>query len=56
MLGRLAQRAREEGHCALRASTLAENHRSIAMLRRAGFKSRPGGRILREYEVALGSQ
>ncbi len=53
MLGRLAQRAREEGHCALRASTLAENRRSIAMLRRAGFKSRSGGGILREYELAL---
>ena len=53
MLGRLAQRAREEGHCALRASTLAENRRSIAMLRRAGFKSRSRDGILREYELAL---
>ena len=54
MLARLAQRAREEGHCALRASTLAENRRSIAMLRSAGFKSRSRDGVLREYELALG--
>ena len=54
MLARLAQRAREEGHCALRASTLAENRRSIAMLRSAGFKPRSRDGILREYELALG--
>jgi RimJ/RimL family protein N-acetyltransferase len=53
MLARLTQRAREEGHRALRASTLAENRRSIAMLRRAGFKSRSREGILREYELAL---
>jgi GNAT superfamily N-acetyltransferase len=54
LLARLAQRARHEGHLALRASTLAENHRSIAMLRRAGFKSRSGVGLLREYELELG--
>jgi RimJ/RimL family protein N-acetyltransferase len=53
MLARLARRAREEGHCALRASTLAENRRSIAMLRRAGFHSRSRGGILHEYELVL---
>lgn len=54
MMARLAQRAREEGHRALRASTLAENRRSIAMLLRAGFKSRMRGGTLREYELPLG--
>jgi len=54
MLARLAQRAREEGHCALRASTLSENRRSIAMLRSAGFTSRSRDGILREFELALG--
>jgi GNAT superfamily N-acetyltransferase len=53
MLARLTERARDEGHCALRASTLAENRRSIAMLRSAGFKSRSRSGILREYELPL---
>ncbi len=54
LLARLAQRARDEGHCALRASTLAINHRSIAMLRNAGFRARPRvDGTLREYELRL---
>jgi RimJ/RimL family protein N-acetyltransferase len=53
LLARLAERARDEGHYALRASTLAENHRSVAMLQRAGFKSRAGSGVLREYELRL---
>jgi RimJ/RimL family protein N-acetyltransferase len=47
------QRACDEGHSALRASVLAVNSRSIAMLRRAGFKGRRGTGTLREYELAL---
>jgi GNAT superfamily N-acetyltransferase len=54
LLARLAQRAREEGHSALRASTLAINRRSIAMLRRAGFGAQSrGAGTLREYELRL---
>jgi GNAT superfamily N-acetyltransferase len=53
LLARLTERARDEGHRTLRASTLAENRRSVAMLRRAGFKSRPGSGVLREYELRL---
>jgi GNAT superfamily N-acetyltransferase len=53
LLARLKERARDEGHSALRASVLATNRRSIAMLRRAGFRSRPGGGVLREYELTL---
>jgi RimJ/RimL family protein N-acetyltransferase len=53
MMARLAQRAHEEGHRTLRANTLAENRRSIAMLLRAGFKSRQSGGPLREYELPL---
>src|SRR5438093_3039294 len=54
LLAQLIERAREEGHSALRASTLAANRASIAMLRRAGFTPRSGGGVLREYELALG--
>jgi RimJ/RimL family protein N-acetyltransferase len=50
LLSRLIDRAREEGHAVLRASTLAENARAIAMLRRAGFRIRPSDGALREYE------
>jgi RimJ/RimL family protein N-acetyltransferase len=53
LLAQLAARAREEGHLTLRASVLATNQRSIAMLRRAGFLPRSGTGILREYELAL---
>jgi RimJ/RimL family protein N-acetyltransferase len=49
----LMRRASDEGHAAVRASVLAANYRSIAMLRRAGFKGRPGTGTLREYELAL---
>jgi hypothetical protein len=49
----LMQRACDEGHSAVRASVLAANSRSIAMLRRAGFKGRPATGTLREYELAL---
>jgi RimJ/RimL family protein N-acetyltransferase len=53
LLAGIMQRACDEGHSALRASVLAVNSRSIAMLRRAGFKGRPGTGTLREYELAL---
>ena len=53
LLRRLIDRAIEEGHAALRASTLAANARSIAMLRRAGFRIRPSTGALREYELPL---
>ncbi len=53
LLGRLIEGARAEGHLAVRASVLAENTRSIAMLRRAGFVSRPVAGPLREFELAL---
>jgi len=53
LLAGLMQRACDEGHSALRASVLAANSRSIAMLRRAGFEGRSGMGTLREYELAL---
>lgn len=53
LLAQLAKRAREEGYAALRASVLASNQRSIAMLLRAGFAPRPGSGLLREYELLL---
>jgi RimJ/RimL family protein N-acetyltransferase len=53
LLAGIMQRACDEGYSALRASVLAANSRSIAMLRRAGFKGRPGTGTLREYELAL---
>lgn len=52
LLAGIMQRACDEGHSAVRASVLAVNSRSIAMLRRAGFKGRPGTGTLREYELA----
>jgi GNAT superfamily N-acetyltransferase len=51
LLVRLMQRARDEGHSAFRASVLAVNGRSIAMLRRAGLRRRSGAGILHEYEL-----
>ena len=54
LLAQLTARAHEEGYSTLRASALATNHRSIAMLRRAGFASRAGGGIMREFELTLG--
>ncbi len=53
LLAQLAKRARDEGYTALRASVLASNQRSIAMLLRAGFAPRPGSALLREYELPL---
>jgi RimJ/RimL family protein N-acetyltransferase len=53
LLARLMQRASDEGHSALQASVLAINRRSIAMLRRAGFRGRPATGALLEYELAL---
>jgi RimJ/RimL family protein N-acetyltransferase len=53
LLAGLIQRAFNEGHSAVRASVLADNSRSIAMLRRAGFKGRSGMGTLREYELGL---
>ena len=53
LLARLMRRARDEGHSGLCAYVLAINGRSIAMLRRAGFRGRPGTRTLREYELVL---
>jgi len=53
LLAQLAQRAREEGHSAVRAAVLATNQRSIAMLTRAGFASLKSQGTLREYELPL---
>jgi RimJ/RimL family protein N-acetyltransferase len=53
LLAQLAARARDEGYSAFRASVLASNQRSIAMLLGAGFAPLPGGGPLREYERAL---
>ena len=53
LLAGLMQRAFDEGHLAVRANVLAANSRSIAMLRRAGFRGRGGAGTLREYELAL---
>jgi RimJ/RimL family protein N-acetyltransferase len=53
LLARLAARAREEGYSAFRASVLASNRRSIAMLLAAGFSPRTSDGVLREYERAL---
>lgn len=53
LLAQLAARARDEGYSTFRASVLASNHRSIAMLLAAGFAARPSGGVLREYELAL---
>jgi RimJ/RimL family protein N-acetyltransferase len=54
LLAGLKRRARDEGHSAFRAYVLAINGRSIAMLRRAGFRGRGGSGPLREYELVLG--
>jgi GNAT superfamily N-acetyltransferase len=53
LLVQLAGRARDEGYSAFRASVLASNHRSIAMLLAAGFAALPTVGFLREYELAL---
>src|SRR4029077_14833839 len=53
LLAELTHRARDEGHSVLRAHVLAVNNRSLAMLRGAGFRGRPGADVLREYELEL---
>jgi RimJ/RimL family protein N-acetyltransferase len=53
LLAQLAARARDEGYSAFRASVLASNQRSIAMLLAAGFVPLPSVGALREYELAL---
>jgi GNAT superfamily N-acetyltransferase len=53
LLARLTRRALDEGHSALRAYVLAINGQAIAMLRRAGFRARPGWGALIEYELEL---
>lgn len=53
LLAQLAARARDEGYLVFRASVLASNQRSIAMLLKAGFAPLSSSGILREYELAL---
>jgi len=55
LLNRLIGRAAEEGHEVLRASSLASNVSSIAMLRRGGFRPRPGRGLLRDFERRVGA-
>jgi RimJ/RimL family protein N-acetyltransferase len=53
LLAQLAAHARREGYSAFRATVLASNRRSIAMLLAAGFAPRSSNGILREYELTL---
>jgi RimJ/RimL family protein N-acetyltransferase len=53
MVALLIEQARDDEFSALRASVLAANKRSIAMLLRSGFTPRPGHGSLREYELVL---
>jgi RimJ/RimL family protein N-acetyltransferase len=53
MVVQLVEQAREDGFAALRASVLATNKRSIAMLLRTGFAPLPSHGTLREYELTL---
>jgi RimJ/RimL family protein N-acetyltransferase len=53
LLALLATHARREGYSAFRASVLASNRRSIAMLLAAGFAPLPSSGVLREYELSL---
>lgn len=53
LLARLLERAVDEGVAAVHADVLAVNARSIALLRRAGFRARPGGGVLLEFERSL---
>ena len=53
MVAQLIDQARDDGFSALRASVLAANNRSIAMLLRTGFRPLLGGGSLREYELPL---
>ena len=53
MVEQLIEQARDDGFSALRASVLAVNKRSIAMLLRTGFAPLAGHGTLREYQLAL---
>jgi RimJ/RimL family protein N-acetyltransferase len=53
LLAQLAAHARREGYSAFRATVLASNRRSIAMLLAAGFAPLSSSGVLREYELAL---
>jgi ribosomal protein S18 acetylase RimI-like enzyme len=53
MVVQLIEQARDDGFSALRASVLATNKRSIAMLLRTGFAPLPSRGTLREYELGL---
>jgi GNAT superfamily N-acetyltransferase len=53
MVQQLVEQARDDGFSALRASVLATNKPSIAMLLRTGFAPLPSRGTLREYELPL---
>jgi RimJ/RimL family protein N-acetyltransferase len=53
MVVQLIEQARDDGFSTLRASVLATNKRSIAMLRHTGFVPLPSHGTLREYELRL---
>jgi RimJ/RimL family protein N-acetyltransferase len=53
LLALLIQRAAAEGLLSLRGTALAENARSVAMLRRAGFRPRSSTGSLKEFELPL---
>jgi L-amino acid N-acyltransferase YncA len=55
LLARLIARARQEGHHAMRATILAENAASLAMVRSAGFQPRARDGALLEFELPLGA-
>ena len=53
MVGELIEQARDDGFSALRASVLATNRRSVAMLLRTGFAPLPSRGTLRDYQLVL---
>jgi GNAT superfamily N-acetyltransferase len=53
MVVQLIEQARDDGFEALRASVLATNRRSVAMLLHTGFAPLPGRGSLREYQLSL---
>jgi len=53
MVMALIKQARDDGFSALRASVLATNKRSIAMLLHTGFRPLHSSGTLREYELPL---
>lgn len=53
LLAQVILRGRENGYRALRATTLAENRRSRALVKGAGFAVRSRDGVLIEYERAL---